>query len=334
MKPENVLLSDHATKLIKICDFGLSKVFTHESGVEALSAGEMEIVMRSSVGSHHYASPELINGSASYDQSIDMWGLGLISYILLSGKHPFEDDDDMYGAIVNGRCAFDGPTWAEVSPACIALVRELLRPTPSERISAEGVLRHAWMTEGLEKDAPLRASLAYLSDFQAKEMRHATLKVLANSLTDEAVAEVRAIFDVMDLDQKGYLTHDDMAAALNHKARRHLGMCTGGMPRHIGRSTTSRSSPVPTFNPPITPIAIPQPPYAHRLAFCGRYNLPLLIRGLQRRSVSTTVVVTFEMFLSAVLYADPKPHPNPNHLRCSSPPCCMLTLSLTLTLTI
>ena len=47
-----------------------------------------------------YASPELLK-EESYDSSIDMWGLGHILYTALTGEHPFENNLDMYSAVVN-----------------------------------------------------------------------------------------------------------------------------------------------------------------------------------------------------------------------------------------
>ena len=109
--------------------------------------------------------------------------------------------------ITGARLSFEEPVWPLLSPSCKQLVRELLRADPKERISAEEVLRHRWLTDGLENDKTLQSSLAYLQEFRAREIRTCAMKVLSNSLTDEAVAEVRAIFMLLDVDGKGYLTH-------------------------------------------------------------------------------------------------------------------------------
>lgn len=49
-----------------------------------------QMVMKSRVGSHWYASPELLTYSDTYNEKIDIWGLGLIVYIMITGEHPFE----------------------------------------------------------------------------------------------------------------------------------------------------------------------------------------------------------------------------------------------------
>ena len=285
MKPENVLLSDMETKLIKVCDFGLSKIFVNDASSgssggssSTVSGGsssgnlshvlnDREMVMKTAVGTMWYASPELLSEASTYDQNIDLWGLGLVVYILISGKHPFEGED-MYGNVMNGRCSFEEPAWSQVSPSASDLVRKLLRPKPSERISAENVLKHEWMESGLKSNETLANSLSYLNEYRAKEMRHAAFKVLASSLTEDEVGEVRRIFDMIDSDRKGYLTNTDMQDALNHKARTKLGI-KKELPRNV-----------------------------------GRYHLPLLLRGLHAKAVTDKSVVTFEMFLNAVLEED------------------------------
>lgn len=161
MKPENLLLADEASFIIKICDFGLSKMVhgvndrssrdksssSRAASTASLSAAvpntemnfdDRALVMKSRVGTQWYASPELLNGAETYDQSIDMWGLGLVIYILLSGKHPFECDD-MYGAITTARLPFAEPVWKVVHDSCLDLVRGVLKAKPVDRLTAEEV---------------------------------------------------------------------------------------------------------------------------------------------------------------------------------------------------
>ena len=110
MKPENLLLLDHGPRsLVKVCDFGLSKMVmappSHRAHARAERARaavapasadchtndkDRRLVMKSAVGTRVYAAPEIMSGADDYDQSIDLWGLGLIMFLMLSGRHPFE----------------------------------------------------------------------------------------------------------------------------------------------------------------------------------------------------------------------------------------------------
>ena len=76
LKPENILL-DHLTE-IKIADFGLSNCYNHNE------------LLKTSCGSPCYAPPEMIAGKSYKAQCVDIWGLGVVLYTMLSGVLPFE----------------------------------------------------------------------------------------------------------------------------------------------------------------------------------------------------------------------------------------------------
>ena len=68
----------------------ISPALTHTAVSPALSY--------TNTRTRRYASPELLSRQQTYDESIDLWGLGLILFIVLSGKHPFEEASDVYHA--------------------------------------------------------------------------------------------------------------------------------------------------------------------------------------------------------------------------------------------
>jgi len=79
LKPENVLLDDDLN--VKIADFGLSN---------EISDGDF---LTTSCGSPNYAAPEVIRGGVYAGPEIDVWSSGVILYVMLCGRLPFEDDD-------------------------------------------------------------------------------------------------------------------------------------------------------------------------------------------------------------------------------------------------
>lgn len=98
LKPENfLLLTKHDESPIKVIDFGLSTNFDQKSN------------MKTKAGSPYYISPEVLEGK--YDQSCDIWSLGVILYILLSGTPPFygENDGKILEAVRKGEFTFDIP---------------------------------------------------------------------------------------------------------------------------------------------------------------------------------------------------------------------------------
>jgi calcium-dependent protein kinase len=79
LKPENVLVDKECDNILKIIDFGTSCVFT-------------DTPMTEMHGTSYYIAPEIL--SNHYDERCDVWSIGVILYILLSGRPPFDGDDD------------------------------------------------------------------------------------------------------------------------------------------------------------------------------------------------------------------------------------------------
>jgi len=136
LKPENLLCSGSGShEVVKIADFGLSKVF---SGDEDL---------RTSCGTPGYVAPEVLM-CESYDKSVDMWGIGIITYILLAGYPPFyaENDTDLFEKIMNAEYDFDDECWDDVSDLAKDFIKHLLVNNPEKRFDADQALAHDWIT--------------------------------------------------------------------------------------------------------------------------------------------------------------------------------------------
>eukprot|EP00211_Chloroparvula_japonica_P004571 CAMPEP_0119118700 /NCGR_PEP_ID=MMETSP1310-20130426/493_1 /TAXON_ID=464262 /ORGANISM="Genus nov. species nov., Strain RCC2339" /LENGTH=691 /DNA_ID=CAMNT_0007108087 /DNA_START=89 /DNA_END=2164 /DNA_ORIENTATION=+ len=153
LKPENILLEDASDNArLKITDFGLSKVMTHKKSF-----------LHSRCGTPAYAAPELIEGQP-YGAKVDMWAVGCILYILLSGCPPFWGDtnDELFTRICSGVYPMNTPQWEPISPRAKALVRNLLCLNPVDRLSANDVLKHPWIT-GKKVDGEKARSVNSLS---------------------------------------------------------------------------------------------------------------------------------------------------------------------------
>lgn len=141
LKPENILLTskNREEMLPKIADFGLARKDTYRSRD-----------CRTFCGTPHYFAPEVINtfrdmdsGHAGYGQQVDMWSLGVILYILLSGIPPFEEED-LYAQITEGKYEFDVREWTTVSEEAKELVRGLMKVNPKDRLDIKQTLEHKW----------------------------------------------------------------------------------------------------------------------------------------------------------------------------------------------
>lgn len=135
LKPENLLCSGvDEDEIVKIADFGLSKIFSDEEE------------LMTSCGTPGYVAPEVLM-CESYDKSVDMWGIGIITYILLAGYPPFfaEDDTALFEKIMNAEYDFDDECWDDVSDLAKDFISHLLVKDPKERYTAEEALKHPWL---------------------------------------------------------------------------------------------------------------------------------------------------------------------------------------------
>lgn len=83
MKPENVIFVDKEHEItIKLIDFGLSKLLSLDGRV-----------MMTKLGTPYYVSPEVLEGN--YDKRCDLWSIGVMAYILLSGSPPFNGRNEV-----------------------------------------------------------------------------------------------------------------------------------------------------------------------------------------------------------------------------------------------
>jgi len=135
LKPENLLCSGTDTdEVVKIADFGLSKMFSGDTP------------LTTSCGTPGYVAPEVLT-QETYDKAVDMWGVGIITYILLAGYPPFyaENDAALFDKIINADYDFEDECWDDVSDMAKDFVRKLLVRDPNSRYTAEQAMAHPWM---------------------------------------------------------------------------------------------------------------------------------------------------------------------------------------------
>lgn len=136
IKTENILFQtlDDDDSSIKIIDFGLSRI--HYDNDEPMSIF---------VGSAYYVAPEVL--LKKYAKSCDVWSVGIITYIMLSGTPPFNGntDDDIYASILRGVINWDPKDWMGISCEAIDFIHRLLQVDPRQRLTARQALQHPWM---------------------------------------------------------------------------------------------------------------------------------------------------------------------------------------------
>ncbi|KAL2239923.1 UNVERIFIED_CONTAM: Calcium-dependent protein kinase 8 [Sesamum indicum] len=207
LKPENFLFANKKeTSPLKAIDFGLSVFFKPGEHFNEI------------VGSPYYMAPEVLK--RNYGPEIDVWSAGVILYILLCGVPPFwaETEQGVAQAIIRSVIDFKRDPWPRVSDNAKDLVKKMLDPDPSRRLTAHQVLEHPWLQNA--KKAP-NVSLgetvkARLKQFSVmNKLKKRALRVVADHLSVEEVAGIKEAFDMMDSGKKGKVNLEEFRIGLH-----------------------------------------------------------------------------------------------------------------------
>ncbi|KAJ6948563.1 calcium-dependent protein kinase 17 [Populus alba x Populus x berolinensis] len=206
LKPENfLLLNKQENSPLKATDFGLSVFY---------KSGE---VFKDIVGSAYYIAPEVLK--RRYGPEADVWSVGVMLFILLSGVPPFwaESEHGIFNAILRGHIDFTSDPWPSISPQAKDLVRKMLTSDPKQRMTAIQVLGHPWIKEdGEAPDTPLdNAVLSRLKQFKAmNNFKKVALRVIAGCLSEEEIMGLKEMFKGMDTDNSGTITLEELKQGL------------------------------------------------------------------------------------------------------------------------
>ncbi|XP_071524153.1 uncharacterized protein [Panulirus ornatus] len=141
IKPQNlVLMGEFPDCAVKLCDFEISRVLTPGREVREI------------LGTPDYVAPEIILYEPITTKT-DMWSLGVLTYVLLTGFLPFggETDQETFLEITLGELDFPEELFEDISAEAIDFIKKLLVRKPQSRMSARECLEHSWMKADLSK---------------------------------------------------------------------------------------------------------------------------------------------------------------------------------------
>lgn len=106
---------------------------------------ENEEKMQLVLGTAYYIAPEVLQGN--YNEKCDIWSIGVILYILLSGEPPFpgETDAEITAKVKKGKYGFNRPVWKSRSKLVKEFIQYLMTYNPAERPDAVQALEHNWL---------------------------------------------------------------------------------------------------------------------------------------------------------------------------------------------
>ena len=136
IKPDNFVLGlDNKSHIIYILDFGLSKIVGNDEKCTE------------PYGTLSFVAPEVLQGKP-YDKSVDLWSIGIITFLLLCGYLPFDDrhsEREIARQTIQDPVPFEEKIWSKYSPEAKTFVDGLLQKKPEKRYTIKEVLEHPWI---------------------------------------------------------------------------------------------------------------------------------------------------------------------------------------------
>ena len=210
IKPENIMIEKREVSgllRVKLIDFGDAKFFIKNVSHSTI------------VGSSIYMAPEVLKGE--YNESCDLWSIGVIMYILLMGKIPFDGTNDKSKENKKGKYNTSNPLYQSLSENAKDLISKLLKYEPNERITAENSLRHPWFNSDEIRNIDyldfevIKGLLSNLEKYKSGNLIKCSVMaylVHINSNIKE-YTDASKLFNSLDLDHDGKLDKTELKNA-------------------------------------------------------------------------------------------------------------------------
>ena len=207
LKPENILLlnkenENEENNKIKIIDFGLSQYISDKK-------------LNSRVGTAYYVSPEVLSGE--YTQKCDVWSIGIILCVLLTGEPPFNGANDsiIYNKIKNYNYHFSHK-WRNISIEAKDLVSHMLVPE-NIRYDINQVISHPWFKKNANENESNNITLDYnnlINYHKNNFFKKMVLYYISSKLDDKHLMGINKIFKLFDKDNDGQISLEEFHSVL------------------------------------------------------------------------------------------------------------------------
>jgi calcium-dependent protein kinase len=207
LKPENILFetADQDAE-IKLIDFGLSRKYDSKEKMHTI------------LGTPYYVAPEVLKGD--YDEKCDVWSIGALAYIMLSGDPPFNgnSNNEIFQKIMNEDLSFNKEKWKSVSKEAKDFIKKCMVKNPDHRFSTGKAIEHPWFSkihEEVHSSENLNPEiLENLKNFASpQKFKKMVLKFLVNQLSQKELKQLRQAFYAIDLDHTGQINKDELYKA-------------------------------------------------------------------------------------------------------------------------
>lgn len=214
---------------IKLIDFGASCYYSKNE------------ILTLKVGTPYYIAPEVLR--KEYNNKCDIWSMGVILYILLIGRPPFEDKtrDGIFEKILNLKFDKESKEWNRISDNAKDLISKMLNPNYKLRLSAKECYDHPWIQHNLklyehaycledkkdlelkDKDEKMKEALHNLKKFSVRnKFQQATIAHLIRHVANKSLLDsLKDIFKRFDTDHDGVLSYEEVRSGLQSYCKNH-----------------------------------------------------------------------------------------------------------------
>ncbi|XP_021352030.1 titin-like isoform X3 [Mizuhopecten yessoensis] len=211
IKPTNILLSAADSDEIKLIDFGLSRrVLPNQS-------------VRCNYGTPEFTSPEQVCNDV-LSSAADLWSVGALAYLLVSGISAFQDrtDKDILSWVETCDWEFDDEGFELVSKEAKDFISKLLLLEPSERLTLEECMEHAWVKNATNRGQGPRLNMEHLATFQKQNKKE---RLLGAIQTCARVQSLKAVIndDLEEEDTGLYPLKDKNSGEMIYPDSQHYG---------------------------------------------------------------------------------------------------------------
>ncbi|KAJ4904026.1 CDPK-related kinase 1 [Raphanus sativus] len=204
LKPQHFLFSTKdETSPLKAVGFGFSGYVRPDERLNDI------------VGSSFHVAPEVLH--RTYGTESDMWMVGVLAYVLLSGSRPFwaPTEYELFRAVLKTEPSFEEAPWPSLSPDAVDFVKRLLHKDYRKRLTAAQALCHPWLVGSHEVKIPCDMIIYKLVRvyIMSTSLRKSALAALAKTLTVPQLAYLREQFTLLEPSTDGYISMQNFKTA-------------------------------------------------------------------------------------------------------------------------
>ncbi|XP_042759063.1 myosin light chain kinase, smooth muscle isoform X5 [Panthera leo] len=157
LKPENIMCVNKTGTRIKLIDFGLARKLEN--------AGSLKVLF----GTPEFVAPEVINYEP-IGYATDMWSIGVICYILVSGLSPFmgDNDNETLANVTSATWDFDDEAFDEISDDAKDFISNLLKKDMKNRLNCTQCLQHPWLMKDTKNMEAKKLSKDRMKKYMAR----------------------------------------------------------------------------------------------------------------------------------------------------------------------